>query len=360
MTGAWPLIAQLLAFPTRLSMHYGPTTVIPQRAMNAPALIGAAAFALVLVAATIVARRGDRRPLVAIGWLALAYLPASNIVVPTGQLLAERTLFLPSMGMVMLAAWVLARAETFPERALRVAFAVAVIVAGLGVLETVTRVPVWSSEERLFQSGIDYDSAAFDPYWQLARTVGRHGDNARGLALLGEAYRRYPQGESLTLEYAQHLRASGRGEDAMTVLRAASVAHPRSQSVRLAYLDALLESRGADSVVRAIGEEKGRDPAGVLRYVVLARAYETMGKSDSVTAVYARAVAEDGSVAGLRFAYASALHDSHRDVEAQRELDSAAAGQIPAAARGALEAKIRAALGDSARARSAVESGVRR
>ena len=29
MTAAWPLVAHLLLVPTRLSMHYGPTTVVP-------------------------------------------------------------------------------------------------------------------------------------------------------------------------------------------------------------------------------------------------------------------------------------------------------------------------------------------
>ena len=51
---------------------------------------------------------------------------------------------------------------------------------------------------------------------------------------------------------------------------------------------------------------------------------------DSVTAVYARAVTEDANDPGLRFAYATALHASHRDLDAQRELDSAAAsGAMP-------------------------------
>ncbi len=355
MTGAWPLIAQLLVFPTRLSMYYGPTTVIPQRAINAPAMIGVAAFALVVLGAAIVARRGDRRPLVALGWVVLAYLAASNILVPTGQLLAERTLFVSSVGVSMIVAWMLERVETFPERAHRLAFVLAAVVACAGVWQTVRRVPVWSSEERLFRSGIDYDSAAFYPYWQLARSVGRHGDNARGLALLDDAYRRYPAGESLSLEYAQHLRTSGRADDALMILRATSAAHPASQPVRLAYLDALLELRGADSVIEAVQDVRGHDPAGSLRYVLLARAYAKLDRADSVTAVYGRAVAEDGEDPGLRYAYAAALHASHQDADAQRELDRAAAsGEMPPAVRYALQTRISLARGDSAGARRAI------
>ena len=245
MTAAWPLVSNLLLAPTRLSMHYGPTTVLPHHEASAIAVLAILTVAAMIAAAGVVARRGDRRPLVAIGWVVLGYLAASNILVPTGQLLAERTLFFSSIGAVMLAGWALAQTELSPM-VNRGALAAAGALVVIGAIATVRRVPVWSSEERLFQSGIDYDPAAFYPYQMLARAVGRHGDNARGLALLGDAYHRNPAGETLALEYAQHLRTTDRGEDALAVLRDASAAHPKSQAVRLAYLDALLDRRGAD------------------------------------------------------------------------------------------------------------------
>jgi protein O-mannosyl-transferase len=355
MTAAWPLVAHLLLLPTRLSMHYGPTTVLPHHGPSAIAVVAVITVAAILGSAWRIAIRGDRRPLVAILWVALAYLAASNILIPTGQLLAERTLFCASIGVMMLAGWAFALSEraSIPEQRAAVGLAAALVI--LGAFGTIVRVPVWSTEERLFRSGIEFDSAAFYPYRMLARTVGRHGDNVRGLALLGDAYVRYPAGESLALEYAQHLRTSARGEDALTVLRAASVAHPASQAVRLAFLDALLDRRGADSVIADIANHRGADAAGSLRYVLLAHAYGKLDRPDSVTAVYARAVSEDANDPGLRFAYATALHDSHRELEAQRELDSAAAfGTMPPVVRYALQARISLARGDSAAARAAL------
>jgi Flp pilus assembly protein TadD len=355
MTAAWPLVAHLLLLPTRLSMHYGPTTVIPHHAATAIAIAAIVTVAAMIGVAWEIAKRGDRRPLVAIGWVVLAYLAASNILVPTGQLLAERTLFFSSMGVVMLAGWALTQIERASITEQRAAMGISVALVLLGVFGTVVRVPVWSSEERLFTSGIQFDPAAFYPYQMLARAAGRRGDNARGLALLGDAYDRYPAGESLALEYAQHLRTTERGEDALAVLHAASIAHPMSQAVRLAYLDALLERRGPDSVITSIGIQRAPDPAGALRYVLLAHAYGKLDRPDSVTAVYARAVAEDGNDPGLRFAYASALHLSHREADAQRELDSAAAsGAMPPAVHYSLQTRISLARGDSAGARRAL------
>ena len=355
MTAAWPLVAHLLLLPTRLSMHYGPTTVLPHRGPTAIAIAAIVTFAAMLAAAGIIARRGDRRPLVAIVWVVLAYLAASNILIPTGQLLAERTLFCASIGVAMLGGWAIAQTERASIAEQRAGMGLAAALVILGAFGTIVRVPVWSSEERLFRSGIEFDPAAFYPYQMLARAAGRHGDDVRGLALLGDAYDRYPAGESLALEYAQHLRTSKRGEDALAVLRAASSAHPASQAVRLAFLDALLERRGPDSVITEIGNHRGRDAAGSLRYVLLAHAYGALERPDSVTAVYARAVAEDANDPGLRFAYATALHASHRDREAQRELDSAAAsGAMPPAVRYSLQARISLARGDSVAARIAL------
>jgi protein O-mannosyl-transferase len=355
MTAAWPLVAHLLFFPTRLSMHYGATTVIPHHGPTAIALAAIIALAAVIGTALEIARRGDRRPLAAIAWVILAYLAASNVLVPTGQLLAERTLFCASAGVAMLAGWALARLERTPAAQQRAGLGLATALMLLGVFGTTLRVPVWSSEERLFRSGIEFDPAAFYPFQMLARTAGRHGDNARGLMLLGEAHDRYPAGESLALEYAQHLRTSDRGEAALTVLRTASTAHPASQAVRLAYLDALLDRRGPDSVIAEIRNRRAPDPAGSLRYVLLAHAYGTLGRQDSVAAVYARAVAEDATDPGLRFAYATALHASHRELDAQRELDRAAAsGAMPVAVHYSLQSRISLARGDSAGARVAL------
>jgi protein O-mannosyl-transferase len=355
MTAAWPLVAHLLLLPTRLSMHYGPTTLLPHHGPTGVAVAAIVTVASMLGAAWMIARRGDRRPLVAILWVVLAYLPASNILIPTGQLLAERTLFCASVGVVMLAAWALVLAECASIREQRAVVGLAAALVVSGVFDTIVRVPVWSSEERLFRSGIEFDTAAFHPYQMLARAVGRHGDNARGLALLGDAYSRYPAGESLALEYAQHLRTNERGEDALAVLRAASMAHPASEAVRLAFLDVLLDRRGPDSVIADIANHGRPDAAGALRYVLLARAYDKLDRPDSVTAVYARAVREDQNDPGLRFAYATALHASHRDLEAQRELDSAAAsGTMAPVVRYALQARISLAQGDSAAARIAL------
>src|SRR5205823_2076255 len=66
MLSLWPRIAGMLAWPTSLSPYYGPTILPGQRSARA---VVAVLVALALAALAVVeARRGDRRPLVAVAW----------------------------------------------------------------------------------------------------------------------------------------------------------------------------------------------------------------------------------------------------------------------------------------------------
>src|SRR6185436_6749856 len=112
-----------------------------------------------VAAAAWLARR--RIPVLTFGvvWLAIGLLPVSNVLIPTGIVLAERTLFLPSIGLVIalggLAAWLLrwdaaspqpGRASPALPLALGAAGALLVIA---GVVRSAERQRIWRSEDVL-------------------------------------------------------------------------------------------------------------------------------------------------------------------------------------------------------------------
>jgi Tfp pilus assembly protein PilF len=352
MTAAWPLVGRLLFWPRRLAAFYGDTTVVPHHTITRAAALSILVVLGSLALAAWIARRGDRRPLVALLWIGLGYLAASNILLPSGQLLAERTMVLSSAGAAMLVAWLIGRADESID-GLGAALTVAAFgVAAAGLVRTTARTRVWANGEELFVSAIHADPLAFQPYPQLARWYGRRGDDVRGMAFLAKAYSLRPEEESLALEYGQHLHASERDEEALAVARAASIVHPTSQPARLFFLDMLLQRRGADSVIREIERRRTPDPAGTLRYVVLARAYERRWGPDSVPGVYARAVAAQPSDAAMRFQYAVSLHAARRDREARAQLTQLdARSGIPVSVLAGLRASVELALGDTAAAR---------
>ncbi len=94
-----PQWARLLVWPARLQADFAPTDFPMPSGVGPPELLG-----LGLIAATVgvivYARR--RAPVLSFGltWCVVALLPVSNIV-PTNIMLAERTLFLPSVGFLL-------------------------------------------------------------------------------------------------------------------------------------------------------------------------------------------------------------------------------------------------------------------
>ena len=62
------------------------------------------------------------------GWIAIAFLPVSNLLFSTGVLLAERTLYLPSVGLALAAGAALAR---LPVQRLRVVLTLLVLAGGI-------------------------------------------------------------------------------------------------------------------------------------------------------------------------------------------------------------------------------------
>jgi len=131
-------VTRLLVFPLKLRIDYSPDerTAVTSWGDGRVAL---GALCVVLLVTLIVAawRRGRRVEAFGLGWTAIALSPVANLLFPTGILVAERTLYLPSVGLVLAAGSWFARWSV--PRAWLVAGAV-LVAAGV---RTATRVPVW-------------------------------------------------------------------------------------------------------------------------------------------------------------------------------------------------------------------------
>ena len=144
-----PQWARLLAWPARLQADYLPQELVASSGLGGAELLGLGL--LIGALATIwLARR--RAPVLAFGllWIAVALLPVSNVVVPTGILLAERTLFLPSLGFGLALGGLIAaiRPERGPaSRVWRVGLAAGCVLLVLaGVLHSGRRHGVWRDD----------------------------------------------------------------------------------------------------------------------------------------------------------------------------------------------------------------------
>lgn len=162
-------VARLLVFPLTLRVDYSPSERTAVTSFADPrfvaGLLCAVLWGLLLVLAW---KRGRRFEAFGLGWIGIAFLPVANLVFPAGFYIAERTLYLPSVGLVLaLAAWL----AGLPRSVLRPAVASLVL---LGGIRTAWRVPDWYNDASVTRS-ILRDSPR--SYVGQKRTIALYLDN---------------------------------------------------------------------------------------------------------------------------------------------------------------------------------------
>jgi tetratricopeptide (TPR) repeat protein len=266
---------------------------------------------------------------VALAWIALAFLPASNLLVPTGQVLAERTLYLPSVGAMMLAAWLLDRlASRFernaPNRALRGLVAASALgIAWIGASRTLSQTVLWQDNFTLFQSGIAAAPSSARPLWLMGNLHISRGDVRKGLVYLARAHRLDPADPAVVYYYTRALHDVGNHELELAVLRDARrrITGSQSEQIRVMYRIALSQSRGPDSVIADVRADPSTDSVALhWKAVFLTEAFERKGMPDSALAAYRSALALQPGDGFLHFLYAKLLHDRGLDAQAASQL----------------------------------------
>jgi len=299
MLSLWPRIARMIVWPGLLAPYYGPT-ILPAERGGLAVLALLSALALVALA-LITARRGDRRPVVALAWVALSYLPASNLLTATGQLIADRTLFGATVGAALALGWAM---DSVPRRA-RVAL---VIVAALAIardtLASARYAVAWSSHRTLWERLVEVSPTEPRGYQLLGIDARERGDTTRALPLLARAFAMEPRARRTRFEYGQLLYTTGRYAQAVQVLApllANGDVRREPQFVAM-YLDAVGRAEGADAVVRE-GRPLLRSESAATAALFVGAAHEQRGRlaaADSVYAIGLRAAPQDSLLRAAR------------------------------------------------------------
>jgi hypothetical protein len=197
---AWPVWFRLLFVPDVLLADYGPGILWPATGPNGAGVLGLV-IALTMVTIGVLAFLSGRM-LLAVGalWFPITILPVSNLLLPIGVLVAERTLYLPSVALSFLvcaAALALAQTGSGTRRVAAAAFAIVLALFGV---RTALRAPVWDSTDSVMIALVEDRPDAFRGRWHLARMARNAGQMVHAMNEYDAAIAIWPRRQSLILE----------------------------------------------------------------------------------------------------------------------------------------------------------------
>ncbi|MGH9423050.1 MAG: glycosyltransferase family 39 protein, partial [Thermoanaerobaculia bacterium] len=170
---------RLFVWPANLSADYSAPRIEVLHSFTI-AMVPAIAVIIACTGIAVQMRKQYPTAAFAFAWTGIALLIPSNLIVVTGVALAERTLFLPSVGVAMLLGGglvALARSAS-PSFQRGVAYGVALLLVA-GIARSSTRNPVWRNDETLFRQTVDdvpNSSKAHEMLGNVLMTKGKHAE----------------------------------------------------------------------------------------------------------------------------------------------------------------------------------------
>jgi hypothetical protein len=213
--GVVPQWLRLLYWPAHLSSEYGPPAIEIAQGWSVTQIPGVLILVAVLAFVVLLRRR---QPVISFGiaFSCIALLPSSNFVLPAGIVLAERTLFLSSVGAMLIVGalavivrdWLRARLGerrdvTLAGRALLTAL------IGLAAVRSIQRTTVWRDNERLFHQAVVDSPGAYRAHYMLGAWAFENKRKREGETEYHKALSLFPYDPFLSYNMAEQYRAVG-------------------------------------------------------------------------------------------------------------------------------------------------------
>ena len=217
-----PHYVRLLIAPAELSASYAPNVISPAPGFTTATAAGLAIAVLFAIALTVVLRH-RRWPVMAFSliWVPAALAPVSNVLYSSGIVLAERTLYLASVGVCLAAG---SAAERFlVSRWIMVAAATASVVLAFAI-RTWTRTPVWRDDRTYLLTLLADHPTAYDAHLTAGRVLKAAGSLDEAHRELVIARTLFPRDSVVYLEAADVWRRRQRPDLAAALLDSARLA----------------------------------------------------------------------------------------------------------------------------------------
>ena len=248
--GVVPEWIRLFFWPARLSADYGPPDIDIAQGPSISQLPGLLILFATLSFGVLLRRRA---PVISFGiaFIVVTLLPSSNFILPAGIVLAERTLFLPSVGAMLVVGgsavairnWLkVSSSENSVARAARwgaLAFGLALI---LGVVRSETRTTVWRDNETLFSHMVIDAPNSYRAHYMYGAWSFEKNRMRLGEAEYKKALALFPYDPFLAFNLAEQYRAVGLCKPAIPLYRWSRGLDPNFPMGRIALADCLLNT----------------------------------------------------------------------------------------------------------------------
>ncbi len=271
-----PEFVRLFWWPVALYADYSPQLVSVLPSPGVGHLVGSG-WLVITVTGVAYGWRRDRLVACALLWVVLTLGPISNILVATGVLLAERTLFLPSVGIALLAGrgievgW--PRLVAFPKRWVRAALsALAGIALVAAIALSAQRQLVWVDNPTLFATSIVDAPHSFRFHYGLGQMFLARSAWKPAAAHLRTADSLLPGNDIIQFTLAVVLHHDNQCAEALRRYDRVLAMHPSDDGASIGRTACLLESQrlleAREEALR--GRGRGQSPLQFSRLLQLA------------------------------------------------------------------------------------------
>jgi hypothetical protein len=204
---------RLFLWPARLSADYSPRAIELVTGPS-PEMLASAAILVGFTGLAWTARQ--RVPVAAFAflWVVIALLIPSNVIVPTGFTLAERTLFLASggvmLGIAAVVAYLTARSAPVSRPARLMAYGVVGVLLSLGLIRSALRQRIWRDSDTLVVQTVNDVPASYRAHMSYALFLFQHNRRRDAFQELGLANALFPKDPS-AMEFAAEAYSSVEG-----------------------------------------------------------------------------------------------------------------------------------------------------
>jgi hypothetical protein len=235
-----PQWVRLLVWPAHLHGDYSLAVIEQATTVGAIQLLGVALLGGAAVLAWLTHRSA---PAVAFGllWCAVTLFPVSNVLLPTGIVLSERSLYLPSVGFLLAGGALGARYLTLePHRSRMLALAVGGLVIA-GVARSAVRHRDWKDHFTFWETTTVDTPLSYRGHYAYGELLGDRGDYEGSLRHLRRAITLNPAAYWVETELGDVYQKMGDCESALRHYAASLKVRESQVMVRLSRMSCLLQ-----------------------------------------------------------------------------------------------------------------------